>query len=136
MVEISKEMFETVNKPGRVGILGTADKAGQPNAAYFGSLKLTKDGTVLLGLGKNRSLANLKENPLAVLFCVTESPVTFGTAGCRLYMKVKEIHSEGGVYDAVRGAIAQHAGEEAAKTIVAAVVFEVTATRGLIDFPS
>ena len=51
MVEISKEMFETVNKPGRVGVLGTTDKAGQPNAAYFGSLNLTEDGTVLLGLG-------------------------------------------------------------------------------------
>ena len=134
MVEISKEIFETVNKPGRVGVLGTANKAGQPNTAYFGSLNLTEDGTVLLGLGKNRSLANLKENPLAVLFCVTESPVTFGTAGCRLYLKVKEIQEEGGIYDAVCGAIAKHAGEEAAKTIVAAVAFEVTETRGLIDF--
>lgn len=134
MVEISKEMIETVNKPGRVGVLGTADKAGQPNAAYFGSLNLTEDGTVLLGLGKNRSLANLRENPLAVLFCVTESPVTFGTAGCRLYLKVKEIQEKGAIYDAVRGAIAQHAGEDAAKTIVAAVAFEVTETRGLIDF--
>jgi hypothetical protein len=134
VVEINKEMFEIVNKPGRVGVLGTTNKAGQPNAAYFGSLNLTEDGTVLLGLGNNRSLANLKENPLAVLFCVTESPVTFGTAGCRLYLKVKEIQEAGGIYDAVRGAIAQHAGEEAAKTIVAAVAFEVTETRGLIDF--
>ena len=38
MVEISKEVFEIVNKPGRVGVLGTADKQGQPNTAYFGSL--------------------------------------------------------------------------------------------------
>ena len=127
-------MFDIVNKPGRVGVLGTTNKAGQPNAAYFGSLNLTEDGTVLLGLGNNRSLANLRENPLAVLFCVTESPVTFGTAGCRLYLKVKEIQEAGGIYDVVRGAIAQHAGEEAAKTIVAAVAFEITETRGLIDF--
>ena len=134
MVEISKEMFEMVNKPGRVGVLGTADKAGKPNAAYFGSLNLTEDGTVLLGLGNNRSLANLRENPLAVLFCVTDSPVTFGTAGCRLYLKVKEIQEKGAIYDNVRGAIAKHAGEEAAKTIVAAVAFEVTETRGLIDW--
>ena len=133
MVQIGKEMFETVNKPGRVGVLGTANKEGQPNAAYFGSLNLTEDGTVLLGLGKNRSLANLRENPRAVLFCVTESPVTFGTAGCRLYLKVKEIQEEGGLYDTIRGAIAEHAGDEAAKTIVAAVAFEITETRGLID---
>jgi hypothetical protein len=134
MVDISKEMFETVNKPGRVGVLGTANKAGQPNAAYFGSLNLNEDGTVLLGLGNNRSLANLKENPLAVLFCVTESPVTFGTAGGRLYLKVKEIQEEGVLYDTIRGAIAKHAGEDAAKTIVAAVAFDVTEARGLIDW--
>ncbi|MCG6911576.1 MAG: pyridoxamine 5'-phosphate oxidase family protein [Deltaproteobacteria bacterium] len=134
MVEISKELLETVNKPGRVGVLGTANRAGQPNAAYFGSLNLSEDGTVMLGLGKNRSLANLKENPLAVLFCVTESPVTFGTAGCRLYLKVREIQESGPLYDAVRGAIAKHAGEEAAKTIAAAVAFDITETRGLVDF--
>ncbi len=69
MVEISKEVFEIVNKPGRVGVLGTADKQGQPNTAYFGSLRLMEDGSVVLGLGKNRSLKNLEENPLAVLFC-------------------------------------------------------------------
>jgi hypothetical protein len=70
MVEISKEVFETVNKPGRVGVLGTANKQGQPNAAYFGSLTLTEESTVVLGMGDNRSLKNLKENPLAVCYFV------------------------------------------------------------------
>jgi len=133
MVEIAKEVFETVNKPGRVGVLGTSNKEGQPNIAYFGSLNLMENGTVVLGLGNNRSLSNLKENPLAVLFCVTESPVTFGTAGYRLYLKVQAIQDEGELYDNIRGAIAKHAGEEAAKIIVAAVALEVTGVRGLID---
>jgi len=89
---------------------------------------------VILGLGNNRSLKNLRENSKAVLFCVAEIPVTFGTAGYRLYLNAREIQDEGGLYDTVTGAIAKHAGKEAAKTIVAAVAFDVTEVRGLIDW--
>lgn len=132
MTEISKEIFEIVNAPGRVGVLSTADKQGQPNSAYFGSLKLLDDGSVILGLGNNRSLKNLEENPLAVLFCVTESPVNFTTPGHRLYLKVREIQKEGPLLDNVKKAVAQLAGEDAAKMIVAGVLFDVTATRPLM----
>lgn len=132
MTEISKEVFNIVNKPGRVGVLSTADKEGQPNAAYFGSLRLMEDGTVILGLGNNRSLNNLEENPLAVLFCVAESPVTFKTPGYRLYLNARKIQKEGPLLDDVKKAIAEHAGEDAAKMIVAAVAFEVTEVRPLI----
>ncbi len=134
MVDIGKEVYDIVNKPGRVGVLGTADKQGQPNTAYFGSLRLLEDGSVVLGLGKNRSLKNLEENPLAVLFCVTESPVGFQTPGLRLYLKVKEIQKAGPLYDTIKKAIAEHAGEDAAKMIVAAASFEVTEIRKLLDW--
>jgi predicted pyridoxine 5'-phosphate oxidase superfamily flavin-nucleotide-binding protein len=134
MVDIGKHVYDIVNKPGRVGILGTADKQGQPNTAYFGSLRLMEDGSVVLGLGKNRSLKNLEENPLAVLFCVTESPVGFQTPGLRLYLKVKEIQKAGPLYDTIKQAIAEHAGEDAAKMIVAAAAFEVTEIRKLLDW--
>jgi predicted pyridoxine 5'-phosphate oxidase superfamily flavin-nucleotide-binding protein len=134
MVEISKEIFEIVNKPGRVGVLGTADKNGQPNTAYFGSLRLMEDGSVVLGLGNNLSLKNLEENPLAVLFCITESPVEFKTPGVRLYLKLKELQKAGPLYDAIKTAIAEHAGEGAAKMIVAAAAFEVTKIRQLVDW--
>lgn len=134
MVEISKEVFEIVNKPGRVGVLGTADKNGQPNAAYFGSLRLMEDGSVVLGLGNNRSLKNLEENPLAVLFCVTESPVGFQTPGMRLYLKLKEIQKSGPFYDGIKVAIAEIAGADAANMIVAGVAFEVTDIRKLVDW--
>ncbi len=63
MIEIRKEIFDIEYKPGRVGILSTADTQGQPNAAYFGSLRLTENGSVILGLGNNRSLKNLEKNP-------------------------------------------------------------------------
>jgi len=93
MVEISKEIVEIVNKPGRIGTLGTSDKQGQPNVGYFGSPRLMEDGTIIMGLGSNRTLKNLEENPLAVFFCVSEGPVTFKTPGCRLYLKVREIQT-------------------------------------------
>ena len=133
MTEISKEIFDIVNKPGRVGILGTADKQGQPNTAYFGSLRLMEDNTVVLGLMNNRSLKNLEENPLAVLFCVTESPVSFTTPGYRLYLKAKVIDKEGPLLAGVKKAIAEHASEDAAKMIAAGVSFEVTGVRALVD---
>ncbi len=134
MVEIGKEVFEIVNKPGRIGILSTADKEGQPNAAYFGSLRLTEEGSIVLGLGSNRSLKNLEENPLAVLFCVTKSPVGFQTPGLRLYLKLKEIQKSGSLYENIKAAITEHAGADAAKTIVAAASFDVTEIRKLVDW--
>jgi predicted pyridoxine 5'-phosphate oxidase superfamily flavin-nucleotide-binding protein len=134
MIEISKEIFEIVNKPGRIGVLSTADQQGQPNSAYFGSLRLMDDGTVALGLGNNRSLKNLEENPLAVLFCITEGPVGFQTPGVRLYLKLKDIQKSGSMYDAIKAAIAEHAGADAAKMIVAAADFEVTEIRKLVDW--
>ncbi len=93
-----------------------------------------EDQSVVLGLGDNRSLKNLEENPLAVLFCITESPVGFQTPGLRLYLKIKEIQKTGPLYDAVKAAIAAHAGEGAAKMIVAAAAFEVTEIRKLVDW--
>ena len=132
MVEINKEVMEIVNKPGRIGTLGTANKQGRPNVAYFGSPRLSEDGTIVMGLGSNRTLKNLEENPFAVFFCVAESPVTFTTPGYRLYLKAREIQKEGPIIDGVRKVIAEHAGPDAAKMIVAGVVFDVTELRPLI----
>jgi len=132
MVEINKEIIEIVNKAGRIGTLGTANELGQPNVAYFGSPQLSEDGTIVMGLASNRTLKNLEENPLAVFFCVAESPVTFATPGYRLYLKVREIQKEGPILDGVRKAIAVHAGVEAAKMIAAGVVFDVTEIRPLV----
>lgn len=134
MMEISKDIFEIVNKPGRIGVLSTADQKGQPNSAYFGSLRLLQDGSVVLGLGNNRSLKNLEENPRAVLFCVTESPVGFQTPGVRLYLTLKGLEKSGSMFEDIRAAIAEHAGADAAKMIVAAAAFEVTEIRKIIDW--
>jgi len=132
MVEITKEIIDVVNSPGRIGTLGTADKQGQPNVAYFGSPQLFADGTIVLGLGNNQTLKNLAENPLAVFFCIADSPVTFTTPGYRLYLKVREIQKQGPIIEGVKKAIAEHAGAEAAKGIAAGVIFDVTQIRPLM----
>jgi predicted pyridoxine 5'-phosphate oxidase superfamily flavin-nucleotide-binding protein len=132
MAEITKEIVDVVNKKGRMGALGTADKNGQPNVAYFGSPRLSEDGTLIMGMGNNRSLKNLEENPLAVFFCVDESPVTFQTPGYRLYLKLREIQREGPLFEGVRDAIAKAAGADAAKMIVAGLSFDVTEVRPLV----
>lgn len=58
--------------------------------------------------------------------------MAFNTPGYRLYLKAKDLQKEGPLPDGVKKAIAEHAGEEAAKMIVTGVAFEVTEARPLI----
>ena len=132
MVEISDELKKSINKPGRIGTLSTADADGRPNAAYFGSPRFGDDGTFFMGLGNNRSLKNLEVNPYAVFFCIAEAPVTFTTKADRLYLKVREIQREGALLDMIREGIAQKAGPDAAKMVQAAVTFDVIDIRPMV----
>ena len=65
------EVMELFNKRPRIGTLSTANQKGEVNVAVFGSPQMIDENTVVMGIGKNRSLANLKENPHAV-FIVME----------------------------------------------------------------
>lgn len=59
--------------------------------------------------------------------------MAFNTPGYRLYLKANTIQKEGPLLDGVKNVIAEHAGEDAAKMIVAGVSFEVTEIRPLVD---
>lgn len=133
MTQIDQTVRDVINQPGRVGVLATADAAGQPNAAYFGTPQLNEAGELVMGLGNNRSLKNLEENPRAAFFVVEGAPVDMQTPGYRLYMEAKDIQRQGPVLDGVRAAVAEKLGAEAAKMFQAAVVFNVTAVRPLVD---
>jgi len=133
MANFDEEFVAAINLPGRVGVLATASADGKPNAAYFGSPRLDVEGKLTMGMMDNRSLANLEANPHAVFFTVKEAPVGFTTPGWRLYLECKQIEREGEVLEQVKSAIAAAAGEQAAAGIKAAVVFEVTAVRPLVD---
>lgn len=132
MAQITREVMDLLNQPGRIGVLATSDKNGQPNVAYFGSLRPMPDGTITVGLTSNRTLKNLEENPLAVFFVVKEGPVTHKTPGYRCYLKVRGIHREGPVLDEVKEFISKFAGPEAAGRMKAGVVFDVTEIRSLV----
>jgi predicted pyridoxine 5'-phosphate oxidase superfamily flavin-nucleotide-binding protein len=132
VTNIEPKVLDSVNRAGRVGVLATVDAKGQPNAAYFGSPRLQADGTLVMGLGANRSLANLEQNPQAVFFTVEQAPVGMGTPGWRLYLQARDIQRQGPVLDAVREAIAKAAGPQAAQMIQAGVVFTVTEVRPLL----
>jgi len=135
MVEISDKIVAIVNKPGRIGTLSTVDSEGKPNVAYFGSPRFMDDGTFVLSLMSGRTIKNLEANPHAVFFCVEEGPVSFSTPGCRLYLQVREIQTEGPILEMFKKAITERVGPDAAKGLKAAVTFDVTEVRGLVDKP-
>ena len=133
MANFDEDFVNTINLPGRVGVLATASPDGKPNAAYFGSPRLDVEGKLVMGMMENRSLANLEANPYAVFFTVASAPVGFTTPGWRLYLECKQVDREGPVLAQVKAAIAKTAGEQAAAGIKAGVVFEVTKVRPLVD---
>jgi hypothetical protein len=127
------KLMDYFNKSPRIGTLSTADKAGNVDSAVFGSPHMTDEKTVVMGLGKNRTLANLKQNPHAVYLIMESGATLMDWKGIRVYLKAKNIATSGPVLDTFKAQMAKVAGEEAAKMIHAAVTFAVTEVRPLID---
>jgi hypothetical protein len=125
--------MEYFNKTPRIGTLSTADKSGNVNSAVFGSPHMTDEKTVVMGLGKNRTLANLQENPHAVYLIMEPSADFVDWKGIRVYLEVQNIATIGPVLDTFKARMAKVAGEEAADMIHAMVSFSVTGVRPLVD---
>ena len=124
------------NPDEHIGVLGTASADGRPNIAYISSTRAMDDGSIVVGPGNNQSLANLEENPHCVYFVVESFPVTFKTPGFRIYLKARAIEREGPVLDATRKFITDEFDPNAAKMTAAAVTFDVTAIRPMIEMPA
>jgi len=127
------KLMDYFNKSPRIGTLSTADKSGNVNSAIFGSPRMTDEKTVVMGLGKNRTLANLQQNPHAVYLIMESGATLMDWKGIRVYLKTKNIATSGPVLDNFKTQMAKVAGEEAAKMIYAVVNFEVSEVRPLID---
>ncbi len=131
---MSKQLMEYFNKQPRIGTLSTADKSGKVNSGYFGSPRMIDEKTVVMGLGKNRTFANLQENPNAC-FLILESGRTLPEwKGVRVSLKMIDCQTSGEKLDTVRARIAEAAGEKAAERIHAAVAFEIEEIRPLVNF--
>ncbi|HTY24585.1 MAG TPA: pyridoxamine 5'-phosphate oxidase family protein [Desulfomonilaceae bacterium] len=131
---MSKELMEYFNKRPRIGTLSTADKNGKVNSAYFGSPQMIDEKTVVMGIGKTRSLANLQENPSAVFLIMEPGKTMSDWKGVRVYLKMTECQTSGEKLDSLKAKIAAAAGEAAAKMLHAAVTFQIEEIRPLADF--
>ncbi len=129
-----EKLMEYFNKQPRLGTLSTVDKNGKVNSAYFGSPRMVDEKTIFMGLGNNRTFANLQENPQAVFMVMEPGKTIMDWKGVRIYAKMIDCQTSGEKLDDMRATIAQHAGESAGKMIHAAITFEVQEIRPLADF--
>jgi len=127
------KLMEYFNQSPRIGTLSTADKAGKVDSAVFGSPRMIDEKTVIMGLGQNRTLANLRQNPHAVFLRVEPGKEFMDWKGVRVYLMVKTLATSGPVLDNFKAQMAKVAGEEAAAMVHAVVTFEITEVRPLID---
>ncbi len=131
---MGKSLMEFFNKQPRLGVLSTANKAGEVNSGYFGSPRMVDEKTIIMALGNNRTLANLQENPNACYLIMEPGKALPDWKGVRMYLKMTECQTSGDTVETMRKQLVQKAGEAAGKMVYAAVTFEVTAVRPLADF--
>jgi len=125
---MSEVLMEYFNKQPRIGTLSTADKNGKVNSAYFGSPRMVDEKSIFMGLGNNRTFANLH-------FMVMEPGESImDWKGVRIYVRMIDCQTAGEKLDNLKATIAAKAGEGAAKMMHAAVTFEIVEIRPLADF--
>jgi hypothetical protein len=127
------KLIEYFNRSPRIGALSTADKGGKVDTAIFGSPRMIDDKTVIMGLGKNRTFANLQENPYSVFMIMEPGKTPMDWKGIRVYLKMKSSATSGPQLQGYKNQISQAIGKEAAEMIYATVTFEVTEIRPLMD---
>lgn len=130
---MSAKLMEYFNKQPRIGTLSTASKDGKVDVAPFGSPRMVDEKTVVMAVRKNRTFANLQENPNAVFMILEPAKTTPDWKGVRVYLKMTGYETSGEKLEMMRTAVAQRVSEEAAKSMHAAITFEVQAIRPLMD---
>ena len=133
MLDINK-VKEMVNDPRRIGVIATADREGNPNAAVFGSVHMPDDLTIVMGLGDTRTAQNLLETEKAVFMSILANENPMLTQGCRVYLRLRSMENEGPNLIAIKARVAAKANEKAAAMIQYAVHFDIESTRPLIDW--
>ena len=130
-------MFENLinyfNRQPRIGTLSTASKDGQVDAACFGSPMMVDEKTVVMAVRKNRTFANLQENPNAVFMIMEPGKTGPEWKGVRVYLKMSAHETSGAKLDTMRARLAKILGEEQAKTFHAAITFEIQDVRPIVD---
>ena len=128
-----KELMELFNKRPRIGILATSNNVGDVNAAVFGSPQMIDENTVVMGIGENRSFRNLQRNPKAAFIVVEPGETVMDWKGARVYLEAVDMETSGEFYDQIKKGIAKAAGPQAADMIHAAIRFNITEVRAIVD---
>lgn len=128
-----KELMALFNKQPRIGALATANKVGDVNVAVFGSPRMIDENTIVMGIGNNRSFRNLERNPKAVFIVMEPGETVMDWKGARVYLEALDLENKGPFFDEVRQGIAKAAGPQAAKMIYAAIRFNITEVRPIVD---
>ena len=130
---VSKKLMEFFNKQPRIGTLSTASKDGKVNVAYFESPRMIDESRVTMAVRRNRTFANLHENPYAVFMILEQRKASSQWKGLRVYVKMTDCQTSGEPLESMKVAIAGVAGAEAAMSMYAAVTFEIQDIRPLMD---
>ena len=130
---MSAKLTDYFNKQPRIGTLSTASKDGQVDAACFGSPRMIDEKTVVMSVRNGRTFANLRENPNAVFMIIEPGKTLPEWKGVRVYLKMIGYETSGEKVEAMRKAVAQRVGEEAAKAMHAVITLEIQDVRPLSD---
>lgn len=130
---MNAKLMEYFNKMPRLGCMSTAGKDGKVNVACFGSPRMIDEKRVVMALRKNRTFQNLLENPNAVFMIMEPGRTSSEWKGVRVYLKMKEYETSGEKLEKMKLQTAKAVGEEAAKSIHAAVTFEIEEVRPIVD---
>ncbi len=131
---MNAKFMEYFNKRPRIATLSTADKNGKADIAVLGSPRMVNEKTVVLTLRKNRTFANLQENPYAVLAIMEPGKTSPEWKGVRVYLKMIDCQTSGEKLETMRSQAIARVGEAIAKMIHAAVTLEIYEVRPMIDF--
>ncbi|NOQ50980.1 MAG: pyridoxamine 5'-phosphate oxidase family protein [Desulfuromonadaceae bacterium] len=127
-----KKIATLLETPGVIGTLSTADGDGLPNCAVFGSVRLI-DEQIIVGMGNNRTLSNLYQNPHATLLLMIPGTSLLNFQGMRLYLKMNGCEESGELFEKIKAEVTREAGRGAAKMIGTVISFDILDGRSLID---
>jgi Pyridoxamine 5'-phosphate oxidase len=127
---------QLLSEPRRVSVLATSDPEGLPNLAVIACARPQPDGDWVIGLGDNRTLANLRATGrAALLLCLPGESLPLWQ-GARIYLEAVDFATAGPLFETVVAAVTAEAGHRAGRTIRCAVRCKVTDRRPLVELPS
>ena len=128
-----KEVMEFFNKRPRNCLISTANSKGDVNVAVYGSPRMIDENTVVLAVRGNRTYRYLSENPKASIIVVEPGEITHSSKAVRVYLELISIETEGPLLKEFKDNLAKRMGKDAADALQAAIRFEITEVRPLID---